>query len=177
MYMLSACSWAHLTLQLWVICVGSSWALVFGAGYCKPSLSLRKFSALKKFTCCSWKVLEGFEMGVHLCYYYNNNNNDNNALFPCSTGRIRRRQRWPQQQDPQASAEHLPCPSCQTHESWSAGRWVTKSAPCWFDTQTRTELKGEPKSCLLVWSFLCKEILCRNYFIVENHLLYFALKN
>lgn len=94
--------------------------LCFGARWWKPSLSLRKFNVLRKVMCCSWEALGGFEMDV--CLYNNNNNNNNAALFSSSTGHIQRRQRWPQQQDHQASAEPLPCPSCLTHESWSAGR-------------------------------------------------------
>lgn len=55
--------------------------------------------------------------------------------------------------------------------------------PCLFDS-TLLPLCSTQNSKVSLravhWSgaiFICKEILCRNYAVVEKHLLYFALKN
>lgn len=142
------------------------WTLVFGAEW-KPSPSLRKFIALKKFVCCSWKAFEECEMRVHLYI---------NIQTPCSPlvravfGGYRshhssRTTRPVHSTFPLLSVWH----TCTCKLGGKSGALIVYFPTClskliWSPQNLKASLRAVDS-----FGTLCKKTICRNSSVAENH--------
>lgn len=136
---------------------------------------------------CSWKALEGFEMGVHL---YINSSSNNKCwcwwwwyLVPLQYG--------PYSEVTEVTTAAGPPGQCRAPSlsflsntrvlvSWEVSQLPACLIPPCLPRSVRSAQNSKVSLRAVPWAgalLLCKETLGRSYSIVENHLLCFALKN